>query len=382
MLRFLPAVILLVAFSTPAHAQNTSRLGREVDRSRPRLDPADEQRRQEMNDAARDPSAAVEQSTNGLLRMPGGHYVLPPDKYRPDWWSPRIRRIPDYSRYSPGRTSRSFKLSQRCRAFGGRSCGPSFGCAPYVYGDPYGYGYGYSGFDSFGDAYEQGRLDADSEYMDYIAAQRAGQALDASRAEWDDAMVHFQAGRFDRAAVGWLNAAALNHGDAKSRVYAGHALFAVGRYDDAVKLIARAFELAPQLAGRGYDIRADYTRPAEFDAHLRRLQNYVESRPEDASAMTLLGYVLYYSEGPAAAFPALSRAAKMLPRDYFIPKLLNNARMLGEPSDSLLPQQAGTPADAPSKPDRARPAQQNQAPAAPPPSAGTRVKVVKALHHD
>ncbi len=379
MLRWIPTVLLL-SLAIPAMAQNTSRLGREVDRSRPRTDATDEARRRAQNEAARNPAGAAGENAQRMLRMPDGTYRIAPDKYRPDWWSPRFRRIPDYSRYSPGRFSRGFQHARNCRAIGGRSCGRPCGGGGWhgaygVYDD----GYGYSGFDSYGDAYEQGRFDADSEYMDYIAAQRAGQALDASRAAWDQAMVHFQAGRFDRAAIGWLNAAALNHGDAKSRVYAGHALFAVGRYDEAIKLIARAFELAPQLAGGGYDIRADYTRPQDFDAQLRRLQNYVAARPDDAAAVTLLGYVLYYSDGPAAAYPALARAHQMLPGDYFIPKLLNNARLLGQPSDGL-----PTPAARRSLPEGpagdARPALQKK-PRPAPPAAAPRLKVVRSDSH-
>ncbi len=48
----------------------------------------------------------------------------------------------------------------------------------------------------------------------------------------------------------------------------------------------------------------------------------------DASATTLLGYVLAYTEGPAAANPWLERANQLNSNDFFIQKLLAVSRMV------------------------------------------------------
>ncbi|HWL93349.1 MAG TPA: CDC27 family protein [Phycisphaerae bacterium] len=321
---FLGAFALVIGLPSVAPAQqNTSRLGRAIERSQPLPDEPDEERRLQKNEDAYLDRAPDYIEGDRLLRMPQGHYEVAPDKYRPDHWSPRIRPRFDYGGRGIGCTSRSSRYSHRYRNYGGGSCGNrSFG----YYGG-YGYpGYGYPGHGDPGDAYIQGRYDSDHEYQDYIASERAGRLLSANRIGVAAGLSHFQAGRYDRAAIEWLGASEKNHGDAASRVFAGHALFAVGRYDEAVKVLARAFELAPYLTESYYDVRAEYGDPADFEGHLLRLKAYVARHPDCACSTTLLGYVVAYSDGPAAANPILERAGRLNPRDFFVARLLKISR--------------------------------------------------------
>jgi len=176
--------------------------------------------------------------------------------------------------------------------------------------------------------YEQSRW-----YEWYIATQRAEQLRAANRAGIGRGLVEFRAGRYDRAAITWVGASKRDEGDSASRVHAGHALFAVGRYDSAVTLLARAFELSPRLATSSYDLRSDYVNPADFYEHLKRLKRYVAGHPNDADGITMLGYVQYYTEGPASAYRILKRAKVLRPKDTFIPKLLDVARMVSPLAD-------------------------------------------------
>lgn len=174
--------------------------------------------------------------------------------------------------------------------------------------------------------YGPGFYDRNRWYSWYVASHRTGQLLDRNQEKVDEGMRLFRVGRYDRAAIAWLAASRADQGDAASRIHAGHALIAVGRYDDAFKLLARGFELAPQLATSSYDIRADYSNPLDFERHLTALKSHVVKHPNDAGALTLLGYAISYTDGPAAAYDVLKRAKRLDPRDTFIDKLWETAR--------------------------------------------------------
>jgi len=193
-----------------------------------------------------------------------------------------------------------------------------------------------------------GYYDQSRWYTWYVASHRSDQLLGASRARLDQGMEAFRAGRYDRAAIAWLGASRMNEEDAASRVHAGHALFAVGRYDSAVKLLARAFELTPQLATSSYDIRGDYANPADFYDQLDTLKRFVVAHPNNADGVTLLGYVKFYTTGPASAYRLLKEAARMRPADTFIPKLLEVARMVS-PQDGVKPNPHEKPTGAKSR---------------------------------
>lgn len=133
----------------------------------------------------------------------------------------------------------------------------------------------------------------------------------------------FAAGQYERAAVSFLGGADANQGDAASRIFAGHALFALGRYDEAAKLIRRALELQPLLSTANYDIRDDYGRQGDFDRHNAALEQYVAAHPRDAAGHVVLGYVRYYSTGPGSAYDPLVRARRLDPHNELVEKLLN-----------------------------------------------------------
>lgn len=178
-----------------------------------------------------------------------------------------------------------------------------------------------------------GYYDQSRWYNWYIATQRSDQLRHANRLGIGRGLVEFRAGRYDRAAIAWVGASKRDEGDSASRIHAGHALFAVGRYDTAVELLARAFELSPRLATSSYDIRSDYLDPADFYKHLTALKQYVAGHTDNADGLIMLGYVQYFTEGPASAYRILKRAASLRPKDTFIPKLLEVARMVSPLAD-------------------------------------------------
>lgn len=309
------------------------------------------------------PATAAEPSAAEPYMLRPGVYVIP-GLPRPDYWSPLMRRFPDYNpRSDCYRTRESYYQP----LYSGYAYVPEPGY-PTVGGPPYGHGWGGPGYrQELYDAYEQGRYDADHEYLWFIAAQRAGGLLNQYRQLFEEGIALFYEGRYDWAVIKLLGAAEKNHANAGSRLHAGHALFALGRYDEAIKLIARAFELSPSLISKQYDLRDEYANPADFDRQRAALSAYVKAHPADAGALTLLGYITFYSEGPGAAYPHLKEAARRDPHSYFIPKLLNLAAMgRGMPAqatpsgDSPRREGTGEAPDSSGLPTRLKPAPRDQ----------------------
>ncbi len=247
-------------------------------------------------------------------RTPDGRYVTP-DPNSPDGWSPAQRLYPDYSQF---RSNDAF----RERSYGQRDEMRPQNQGYYAY--PYG---GYAGAEELGDAYNQGRYDARHDYLWHLAQQRAGRLLNQYAQMFDEGLEAFYEGRYDRAAINLIGAADKNQASAGARLHAGHALFALGRYDDAMIHIARAFELSPGLAHKTYDIREEYGDIGHFEAHYANLRRFAAQNPNSEAGHCLLGYVTFYTGNPGGAYPALARAARLNPRSYFIPKLLDLARV-------------------------------------------------------
>ncbi len=261
-----------------------------------------------------------------LYQLAPGVYVYPAP-YSPEYASPRVRPYPDYSDgYRLDRRSRQYRSQPRYyRGRGGEPRYDGRGYNSYRYDNRY--GYDYRPYGGYRDAYRQGRYDADHEYLWYIASARAGRLLNQYREMFDEALIMFRDGKYDWAAIKLIGAAERNQASAAARLHAGHCLFALHRYDDAVTMLARAFELSPSLAYKQYDIRDEYGDKDDFANHLEALESHVAARPDDAAALTLLGYITFYTVGPGEAHPFLDRAIRLTPNSYFVPKLLKLARL-------------------------------------------------------
>jgi tetratricopeptide (TPR) repeat protein len=261
-----------------------------------------------------------------------GVYVIPAP-YSPTNFSPTIRTAP-----SLGNPQSDIARSDIYRPQNGNW--GDWNPYPSTYSNGYYHGNA-AGWSPYGGdpaaAYEQGRYDADHDYIWYIASQRAGRLINQWSEQFDDGILMFRAGNYERAAIDMLGAGQKNHADGASRLHAAHCLFALGHYTDSARLLERAFELVPSLAYKSYDIREEYGDPADFEQQLESLHAFVLAHPKDAAAVTLLGYVTYFTDGPSMAYPYLRRAAALNPRSFFIPKLLEPARMVSRVDGSPAP---------------------------------------------
>ncbi len=200
----------------------------------------------------------------------------------------------------------------------------------YFGGRPSRYGYGRN--DQFGDGYagETYRFGFNRGYntgrFDNVATRRQERTLAHARSHLERGLERFGEGRYRAAADAFKLAAETNQGDPAARLYAAHALFATGRYRDAVKYLHRAFELQPKIVFLDFDMRDDYGKRADFDKQVEALENALKRFPRNGDRLIMLGYVRYYSNQRDKAYEALAKANKLDRRDRLVLRLLENCR--------------------------------------------------------
>jgi len=202
------------------------------------------------------------------------------------------------------------------RYYGGRPSRYGYGMNDY----PYGYG-------DEGDIYRFGFTRGyDTGRFDKVTTDRQDAALAHASGHLQRGLTLFRQGRYREAAGAFKLAAETNQGDPAARIYAAHALFATGRYRDAVRYLRRAFELQPRIALLDYDLRDDYGKRADFDEQLEELEKALRRFPRNLDRLVVLGYVHRYSNQLERAYEALARASKINPRDRLVARLMENCQ--------------------------------------------------------
>lgn len=202
--------------------------------------------------------------------------------------------------------------------YDGRGYGASYG--------GYGYGYGYQGsYDSgFEAGYRQGRFYGRREMEAELSAPLF---VSNYRFTMQTGTESFRAGDYSSSARHFILAARLDNGDASSRIRAGHALVAVGRYREASALIARALQLQPKLPYLTRDIRDEYGQKDDFDQHFELLAGATRDAGDQADLWALLGYYEFFGGRQPDALHSLSRAEMLDPRNALAQRLLEVARL-------------------------------------------------------
>lgn len=213
----------------------------------------------------------------------------------------------------------------------------------YVYhnGRPSRYGYGmhdeYGGGGVEGDIYRFGfNRGYNTGRFDQLTTGRQQRLLDHAQSHLERGLVYFRKGQYLYAADAFKLAAETNQGDPASRLYVAHALFARGRYRDAIPYLRRAFELQPKIVFLTFDIRDDYEDRREFDQQLEQLERAVQRFPGSQERLILLGYARYYGGQRDDAYEPLIRAHQQDPEDMLIKRLLDNC----QPPDVVLEEMA------------------------------------------
>ena len=95
----------------------------------------------------------------------------------------------------------------------------------------------------------------------------------------------------------------------------GHTLFALGKYQRAAEAVRKGLELDPTWPGVRMDRRNFYRDPSQFEAQLKKLEQYVAQHPEDGDARFLLAYNLYFSGQKGRAREEFGTLIKTNPLD-------------------------------------------------------------------
>jgi tetratricopeptide (TPR) repeat protein len=245
--------------------------------------------------------------------------------------SPYVYVPPPYVQMPPSQMSPADRDWNRYLSFGGM---------------PWGYGYGgYGGYypgGSWGDAYNLGYT---SPYyfwrFNKYATERQESVTTHALNAMDRGLELFKAGNYGQALSAFKLAAETNQGDAAARIYTVHALFATGRYREAMPFLKRAFELQPKIALLDFDMRDDYGKRADFDAQYQALRAALDKSPTSVERLIMLGYVHYYTGRREAAYEPLTKAKSLDPANPLIDRLLPNCT----PPDVVLDRQkaAATP---------------------------------------
>lgn len=254
-----------------------------------------------------------------LQPVPDGTYVYPVP-------APYVYAPPPYVQMPLTEMSPADREWNSYLSFGGKpwGYGPGYGGYGYGYGyEPHYNGYNHYAGESWGDAYRFGFSSGYNYWRFHKTATERQEsvtvhALDAM----DKGLKFFKDGKYRQAIDAFKLAAETNQGDPAARVYAAHALFATGRYREAMPFLTRAFELQPKLVLLDYDMRGDYGRPMDFEAQVRALESALAQSPSSVERLIMLGYVRFYSGQKDAAYDPLSKAKTLEPVNALPDRLL------------------------------------------------------------
>ena len=159
-------------------------------------------------------------------------------------------------------------------------------------------------------------------YWEYQGDARTNSLVSGALTSRDRGLAAFRDGRYREAADAFRLACETNQGDPAAELYAGHALFAIGRYHDGVKYLRRALELQPRIAFLTFDMRDDYRDRTEFEQQFKALEEALRIAPRDEDRLFMLGYVLYYGGQRDRAYEPFARLLRIDPRDSVARRLM------------------------------------------------------------
>lgn len=140
--------------------------------------------------------------------------------------------------------------------------------------------------------------------LEFETRDKALEAMDAG-------MTRFRVRDYAGAAAAFVKAAPLAPDNALPHFGLGHALFALGAYEDAAYQLRRGFELMPQWLSSGTRLQDFYGEPRDFQDQCAALRAHRTIHPEDVDATLVAAYVALFMgdlEGAATTFDRLTKS--------------------------------------------------------------------------
>lgn len=139
--------------------------------------------------------------------------------------------------------------------------------------------------------------------LDFETRDKALEAMDAG-------MTRFRVRDYAGAAAAFTKAAPLAPDNALPHFSLGHALFALGAYEDAAYQLRRGFELMPEWLQSGTRLQDLYGEPRDFDDQCAALRAHRTIHPEDDDAALVAAYVALFKGDLVGASELFERLAK------------------------------------------------------------------------
>jgi tetratricopeptide (TPR) repeat protein len=173
------------------------------------------------------------------------------------------------------------------------------------------------------------------------AAQPENVSAAPADAAVDAALTAFKAGDYARALSGFDQALKLSPNDSVIHEVRALALFALGRYPEAAAALNAVLATAP---GMDWTTMSNvYGSVDAYTQHLRNLEEFCRSHPDDAAAHFVLGYHYLVGGYPEMAAEALRVVVAKQPGDVVAKRLLEGlAPAAGQTATAAAADQAGT----------------------------------------
>ncbi len=107
----------------------------------------------------------------------------------------------------------------------------------------------------------------------------------------------------------------------------GVARFATGDITEAASAIRKGVRLAPEVVNIPFDLRDRYGKKADFDQHLKALEDFVRSDPANVDGWLILGFVRHYTGDRELASNTFDILKRRSAADADVADLFLNARL-------------------------------------------------------
>ena len=156
----------------------------------------------------------------------------------------------------------------------------------------------------------------------------------------------FEKGDYEEAARSFLQAAMANPDNIDALLAYAVARFATGDYAVSAIAIRRGVGKFPGVVNAAFDVRDRYGQPEDFEPHLIRLEQFVQTHPEDVDGWLVLGFIRHFSGQRELSARTFQLVLRLSEDDVALAEIFLNAEALPdltEPDEADEPQGRAVP---------------------------------------
>jgi len=157
----------------------------------------------------------------------------------------------------------------------------------------------------------------------YTPSTSTNSTIDASE-QFSIAQQLFRERKYTEAAQAFNTASGLKPGDAKVKMGQSLSLLAVGDYQGSGASLRRALEINSEWYVKPIDPTEYYGENKDLNAHLMKIERFVDKNPKHVEAKLTLGYFCYVTGRMSEAADNLAEILEINPNDLETMSLLGN----------------------------------------------------------